>query len=148
MRPPAPTPTFDLTRRDGFRDWTRAIIRYRDLDPNGHVNNGAINGYFEEGRIHFHRDDLLRHGKDTVAGVAIIRFDARYRNALYYPGEVEIGTNILTLGGATFTFGQAIFQDETCIATAAVEAVFIHPETGRAMRIPKEVRAVLAAAAV
>ena len=126
----------DLTKRANFRDWTRAIIRYRDLDPNGHVNNGAINGFFEEGRIHFRRDDLIRSGRDTVAGVVVVHFDARYRAALYFPGEVEIGTTILEVRGASFTFGQAIFQGETCIATAAVEAVFITPDTGRAVRIP------------
>ena len=146
MPPRETPPNFDLTRRLAFRDWTRAIIRYRDLDPNGHVNNGAINGYFEEGRIHFRREDLIRHGRDTVAGVAIIRFDARYLAALYFPGEVKIGTNILSVGGATLTFGQAIFQDETCIATARVESVFINPANGRAVRIPKEIRSVLAAA--
>lgn len=146
MRQPETLPSIDLSRRDVFRDWTQAIIRYRDLDPNGHVNNGAINGYFEEGRIHFRREELVAHGRDTVAGVAIIRFDARYLNALYFPGGVEIGTNILSVRAATFTFGQAIFQDETCIATARVESVFINPANGRAVRIPKEIRSVLAAA--
>ena len=146
MPPEAPRPAPDLTRRSTFRDWTRAIIRYRDLDPNDHVNNGAINGFFEEDRIHFRREDLVRSGRDTVAGVVVHRFDARYRAALYFPGEVEIGTTILAVGGARFTFGQAIFQGETCIATAEVEAVFIHPETARAVRIPKDVRNVLSGA--
>jgi len=143
---PGPSPAADLTRRATFQDWACAIIRYRDLDPNGHVNNGAINGFFEEGRIHFRREELIAGGRDTVTGVVVVRFDARYRAALHFPGEVEIGTAILAVGGAGFTFGQAIFQGETCIATATVEAVFIHPETARAVRIPKEVRAVLVGA--
>ena len=146
MRQPTPTFELDLTCRTAFRDWARAIIRYRDLDPNSHVNNGAINGYFEEGRIHFRREDMIRHGRDTVAGVVVVRFDARYLAALHFPGEVEIGTNILAVGGATFTFGQAIFQGDTCIATAHVEAVFVNPANGRAVRIPKEIRDVLSAA--
>jgi len=146
MPPRTACPAPDLTRRGTFRDWARAIIRYRDLDPNGHVNNGAINGFFEEGRIHFRRQDLVRSGRDTVAGVVVVRFDAHYRAALYFPGEVEIGTTILAVGGASFSFGQAIFQGETCIATAEVEAVFINPETARAVRIPKDVRGVLTSA--
>jgi acyl-CoA thioester hydrolase len=146
MRQAMPASTPDLTQRALFNDWAQAIIRYRDLDPNGHVNNGAINGFFEEGRIHFRRDGLVRSGRDTVAGVVVIHFDARYRNALYFPGEVEIGTTILAVRGASFTFGQAIFQGGSCIATAAVEAVFIAPDTGRAVRIPKEVRSILTSA--
>ena len=142
----APFPTPDMTQSGTFRDWATAIIRYRDLDPNGHVNNGAINGFFEEARIHFRRQDLIRSGRDTVAGVVVVRFNARYRAALYFPGEVEIGTTILAVGGASFTFGQAIFQGDTCIATAEVEAVFIDPKTARAVRIPKDVRGVLMAA--
>ena len=33
--------------------WTTVSVRYGDLDPNGHVNNGAINQYFEDGRVGF-----------------------------------------------------------------------------------------------
>ncbi|MCA8928747.1 MAG: acyl-CoA thioesterase [Alphaproteobacteria bacterium] len=143
MRRPEAAATIDLSRRETFRDWAPAILRYRDLDPNGHVNHGVINGFFEEGRIRFRRDDLIRCGRDTVAGIVVVRLDARYRAPLYFPGNVEIGTIILHVGGAGFVFGQGLFQGETCIATAEVETVFVHPETARAVRIPKDVRAVL-----
>ena len=26
-----------------YSSWTKSTVRYSDLDPNGHVNNGAIN---------------------------------------------------------------------------------------------------------
>ncbi|MGB0575796.1 MAG: thioesterase family protein [Alphaproteobacteria bacterium] len=48
----------DLTDRNVYATWTQDIVRYRDLDPNGHVNNGAINQYFEDGRVHL-RDDRM-----------------------------------------------------------------------------------------
>ena len=126
MRQPETLPSIDLSRRDVFRDWTRAIIRYRDLDPNGHVNNGAINGYFEEGRIHFRREELVAHGRDTVAGVAIIRFDARYLNALYFPGGVEIGTNIHTRTEISFPPIGRCIQSPLYISLALVR-VDAHP---------------------
>lgn len=46
----------DLLNRSIYRIWTKDIVRYSDLDPNGHVNNGAINQYFEDGRIALRND--------------------------------------------------------------------------------------------
>ena len=36
----------DLTNRATYRIWIQDVVRYGDLDPNEHVNNGAINAYF------------------------------------------------------------------------------------------------------
>ena len=36
--------------RKAYTDWSTNNVRYSDLDPNGHVNNGAINTFFEDGK--------------------------------------------------------------------------------------------------
>ena len=82
---------FDGKRRAVYVDWTRDVIRYADLDPNGHVNNGAINQFFEDGRVHFRNARMGTLGASILTGFAIRRFAAEYNAVLNYPGEVEIG---------------------------------------------------------
>lgn len=123
----------DLKSRASFRVWTSDTIRYADLDPNDHVNNGAINTYFEDGRVRF-RDQHLSHlGEGTLAGFVLVKYTIEYHAMLLFPGEVDIGTTILRIGGSSYTQGQSVFRDETCIATAQVVTVRLSEETGRSM---------------
>ena len=42
----------DLTDPAGYRHWTTVTIRYRDLDPLGHINNSVYSEWFEAARVH------------------------------------------------------------------------------------------------
>lgn len=134
----------DLTRRDVYAEWARVTIRYADLDPNDHVNNGAINQFFEDGRVQFRMARMAPLGTATLAGFALVRFSAVYRATLHYPGEVEIGTVVTRIGGSSYDLGQGIFRGDKCIATAEVTTV--HIVDGRSAPLPDAVRAILAAA--
>jgi acyl-CoA thioester hydrolase len=134
----------DLTRRGAFAEWTRVTIRYADLDPNNHVNNGAINQFFEDGRVQFRMARMAPLGTATLAGFALVRYSAVYRAALHYPGEVEIGTGVTRIGGSSYDLGQGLFQGDKCIATAEVTTV--HIVDGRSSPLPDAVRTILEAA--
>ena len=136
----------DLTRRDIYAAWTRVTIRYADLDPNNHVNNGAINQYFEDGRVQFRTTRMAPLGAEALAGFALVRFGAVYRAALHYPGAVDIGTVVTRIGGSSYDLGQGLFRDDTCIATAEVTTV--HIVDGRSAPLPDAVRTILEAAQV
>jgi len=125
----------DLTDRASYRVWTRDTIRYSDLDPNDHVNNGAINAYFEDGRVRFRQQHLSHLGAGILAGFVLVKYAIEYRAMLHFPGEVDIGTTILRIGGSSYTLGQAVFRDDRCIATAEVVTVRLNPETGRSMTL-------------
>lgn len=123
----------DLQDRASFRVWTSDTIRYSDLDPNDHVNNGAINTYLEDGRVRF-RDQHLSHlGARMLAGFVLVKYTIEYHAMLHFPGEVDIGTTIVRIGGSSYTLGQAVFRDDTCIATAHVITVRLSADTGRSM---------------
>jgi len=139
-------PPCDLTDRAVFATWTQDSVRYRDLDPNGHVNNGAINEFFEDGRVHFRRETMAGLGDAVLTGFAVGSFSARYRAALHHPATVEIGTVVMRIGNASFTLGQGVFDGDRCIATAEVVSVFFDPDSGRSRPLTGEVRRALESA--
>jgi len=134
---------FDGKSRAVYADWTKDIVRYSDLDPNGHVNNGAINQYFEDGRVHFRNARLGQLGSAVLTGFVLARFSAEYHATLGYPAEVEIGTVVTRIGRTSYVLGQGVFAGDKCIATAEVVTVFFDSTAGKSRPLTDELRAVL-----
>ena len=80
-----------------FPGRTHDIIRFGDLDPQGHVNNTVFATFFETGRVAFLREPgnaLSPPGTTSV----LARLDINFLKELHWPGEVEIGTGIAEIG--------------------------------------------------
>ena len=142
------TPSYDLKHRGIYATWTADSVRYADLDPNGHVNNGAVNQYFEDGRVHFRSERMPFLGEALFTGFAVGRFTATYHAALTYPATVDIGTVVTRIGSSSFDLGQGVFNGEFCIATAQVAQVYFDPATGKSMKLPDPIRAAFEGALV
>lgn len=121
-----------------FSGRTSDIIRFGDLDAQGHVNNTVFATFFESGRV-----ALLRApGKPlNVPGTTSVlaRLDINFLKELHWPGSVEIGTGVAEIGRSSYTFAQAIFRDGQCAATARATMVMIDAATRRPRRLPDEV---------
>lgn len=139
MTSPAP----DLTRRDLYRNWTQVTIRYADLDPNNHVNNGAINQFFEDGRVSLRQRHMQDLPAAALTGFALVKFTATYRATLHFPGTVDVGTVVTRIGRSSYELGQAIFRGEACVATAEVVTVHLNPERSGSSPLPEQVRGIL-----
>jgi len=137
------TPELNLKSREAYASWTGATIRYRDLDPNGHVNNGAINEFFEDGRVQFRHERLITLGDDILAGFALVKFSVEYFKTLHYPGSVDIGTVVTKIGRTSYVLGQGIFSGDECVAVAEVITVCLNAETQKSQPIGDELRAIL-----
>lgn len=133
----------DLTKRDLYRHWTEVTIRYADLDPNNHVNNGAINQFFEDGRVSLRQEHMDNLPAAALTGFVLVKFTATYRSTLHYPGTVEVGTLVTRIGRTSYELGQAIFQGDSCAATAEVVTVHLDRDRGRSSPLPDPVRKIL-----
>jgi acyl-CoA thioester hydrolase len=140
------TDDIDLTVCDAFAVWTTDTVRYGDLDPNLHVNNGAINQFFEDGRVSFRQQRLSSIDGDKLTGFAVVKFSVSYRAPAHYPGEVEIGTIVSRVGGSSYGLGQGVFQNGVCVATAEVVTVHFDPQTSSSKPLPDDIRAALESA--
>jgi acyl-CoA thioester hydrolase len=133
----ATRPARVLPELSQFPGRTRDVIRFGDLDPQGHVNNTVFATFFETGRVAFLREPgnaLSPPGTTSV----LARLDINFLKELHWPGEVEIGTGIAEIGRSSFTFLQAIFHEGACAATARATMVMIDGETRRSRPLPDE----------
>ena len=135
--------TTDLKRKSVYPCWTSSTIRYSDLDPNVHVNNGAINAFFEDGRVCFRNERMLRLGDEILTGFALVKFSVEYLAPLFFPGSVEIGTMVTSIGSTSYNLGQGICDGENCVATAEVVTVFFDPKNNKSQKLTDELRIIL-----
>jgi len=129
-----------IPRLEDFPGRTHDVIRFGDLDPQGHVNNTVFATFFETGRVMLLRDPgngLRPPGTTSV----LARLDINFLRELHWPGEVEIGTGIAEIGRSSYTFAQAIFEGNQCAATARATMVMIDAATRKARPLPDDVLA-------
>lgn len=92
-------------------------LRYADTDRQGHVNNAIFSTMLETGRV-----ELLYSSQPSLCApgcafvIASLQLD--FLGEINWPGTVEIGTGVLSVGRSSLTLEQALFQDGACRATA------------------------------
>ena len=133
----------DPKDKDVYVNWAQGTVRYSDLDPNGHVNNGAINAFFEDGRVRFREDQMIQFGDDILRGFALVKFSVEYLSPLFFPSLVDIGTRVTRVGNSSYDLGQAIFCKNTCSAVAEVVTVFIDKKNNSSKALPSELKTIL-----
>ncbi|AZE17869.1 1,4-dihydroxy-2-naphthoyl-CoA hydrolase in phylloquinone biosynthesis [Pseudomonas chlororaphis subsp. aureofaciens] len=119
-------------------------IRYADTDRQGHVNNAVFATFLETGRVEIIYDPhapLAEPGSEFV----IARLELDLRAELRWPGTVQIGTRVATLGNSSMTLEQALFQDGRCAALATTVIVQIDAQSRRSKPFGEEARRRLSA---
>lgn len=134
---PQKTPRPALPRIEDFPIRVSDIIRFADMDRQGHVNNAVYPSYFETGRVpHIYdpENGLQVEGCTTV----LARIEIDFLKELRWPGTVEIGTGIAEIGKRSYVFAQAIFHDGACAARARSTMVLIDRATRKARPLPED----------
>lgn len=128
-----------LRNIEDFPHRTTEIIRFGDLDANNHVNNAVFSTFFEAARVTLFRDPkrgLMPQG--LIWSLARITID--YLGEMHWPGTVEIGIGLASLGRTSATFEQAIFFEGRCTATATAINVLVDQASRRPTPITDEIR--------
>jgi acyl-CoA thioester hydrolase len=110
--------------------WTTDVLRFRDTDQFGHVNNAVFATLCESGRVDFFRRRLeptLPPGAYWV----IVRLTIEFRAELNYPGEVRTGTWPTKLGRSSLSFGHVLLSSGIEAATAESVCVLMDGATRR-----------------
>lgn len=129
-RKPAP-------RLEDYPHRVKDIVRYADLDPQGHVNNAVFATYFESGRVAMFRNPDLGIGVADATYV-LVRQEIDFLRELHWPGEVEIGTALAELGRSSFMVVQTIFMGDECAAAGRATLVMLDTVTRRSRPLTPE----------
>src|SRR5262249_49146452 len=121
---------------------TADMIRYADLDPQGHVNNAVFSTYFETGRVAMFRNPDLGIGVPDGTFV-LVRSEIDYLRELRWPGNVEVGTALAEFGSTSFKMVQVVFNEGPCAATGRFVMVLMDKTTRRPRPLTEAVMAKL-----
>lgn len=124
---------------DGAHE-TTVPVRYRDLDPQGHVNNAVFATYVETARVDFLRAVLDAPGDDPPVVVASLSLDFERRVTLD-DGRVVVTTRVPTLGRTSVTTEHELRAGGEVVARA--EATLVHLTDGEPTPLPAEWRSAL-----
>lgn len=99
--------------------------RFQDLDPLGHINNVAMAGLFEAGRIKFnHANGTANHPRTKDERWLIAAVSINYIAEAYFPDPVSIGHGIKRIGNSSWEIASAAFQNGICVATCDATLVY------------------------
>jgi acyl-CoA thioester hydrolase len=125
---------------DTYPARTDQILRYNDVDRNGHVNNAVYSTLYEAGRV-----EILYNPEEAIppAGChfSLVTITIDYLSELNWPGRVTIHTGVDRIGTSSVTFRQAIFSGKKCCSTATSTVVLTGSTTRRSTPLPPDARA-------
>ena len=123
---------------------TRDKLRYGDTDRQGHVNNAVFATFFETARV----DMLMAGGVDLMGengAFVLARLVIDFVREINWPGEVEIGTRVVSLGRSSLRLDHAVFDRGACAARGESVVVLTDLTTRRSKPFSDEARAWLEA---
>lgn len=124
-------------------------VRYADTDATGTLHPTTYLMYFEVARVEALRGLGVPVGEFVSRGVAMPVIEAGV--TVVHPARIddllEVHVLLDRIGPASFSFDYEVARDGLLLATGFTRMAVIEPETGRALRLPDWVRALLVAIA-
>ena len=122
---------------EGYRYSLDIDVRYRDLDPVGHVNNAVYATYLEHTRTNYYADVLGLATEDLSFVLAHVEID--YENSVEAGDDVRVGIRVSRIGNKSMTTEFLVEASGETAATAESVQVVIDEE-GTPRPVPDEWR--------
>jgi acyl-CoA thioester hydrolase len=127
----------------------RLVVRFRDCDPLGHVNNAVYLTYLEQARFMLWRDQLgfvaKRNGPDGE-GFILARIECDFRSQARYGDELDVRLSLAAVGRTSLTYAYEIVDVPTGRLVVRATSVIVRFDYGlqKPAVISAELRATLA----
>jgi acyl-CoA thioester hydrolase len=128
---------------------TRLAIRYKDLDPYGHVNNAVYLEFFESIRFAYWRAladlvgiDELEAGDVPGARYVIAETTVRYKVPIFFEDTLYGAARIPTVGNRSYAMDFELrtgetFEEGLVVAEGYAAQVFFDPKTEEVIPRPE-----------
>jgi len=127
-------------RREDFRFVHEVAVRFRDLDPMGHVHHSLPLMYWEEARALYWRTVA---GRETVASIDYVMggFTLRYHQRILYPATLVAGVRTTRLGRSSFDMEYGLWNGEgRLLSSGSSSQVLFDYDAGRSMPMDEATR--------
>jgi len=119
-----------------FRFFHPIVVRYGDLDPQGHVNNAAYLTYLEHARVAYVRYLGLWDGKSFMEiGIILARIELDYKEPIMID-SVEVGLRTSRLGNKSLDMEYVIREFNTGQVFADAKTVQVAYDYQQGKTIP------------
>ena len=122
----------------------RIAIRWGDMDAMGHVNNTVYFRYMEQARIGWFEGLVPRGEAWKGTGIVIANASCNFKRPINYPGTVEVKVFAGEPGGSSVETFYELALNEELYADGAAKVVFVDAGKQKPLRIPDEIRKLLA----
>jgi len=119
-------------------------VRWGDMDAMGHVNNTVYFRYMEQARIGWFESLLPRGEAWRTIGIVIVNASCHFKKPINYPGTVEVKVFAGEPGGSSVATHYELSVEDQLYADGAATVVFVDAEKQKPLRIPDEIRKLLA----
>ena len=128
---------------------TTISMRWRDMDANNHVNNGVYATYLEEARLQWYQQtpQMQQWAEAHNVQFIVVAQSFKYMQAVTYPDNIIINMSVAKVGRTSIQAHYELYsQKNTAKAamSAEVSLVFINANTGRPIKLPETIKALLA----
>jgi acyl-CoA thioester hydrolase len=123
-------------------------VYYEDTDLAGIVYHANYLKFLERGRTEALREagiDQTRLKAERGLVFVVVSMDIAFRRAARFDDVLEVTTETVAVRGATLEMAQAALRDGTPCVTATVRCAVMDAATGRAVRLPEDIRRALGA---
>ena len=119
-------------------------VRWGDMDAMGHVNNTVYFRYMEQARIGWFESLLPRGEAWRTIGIVIVNASCNFKKPINYPGTVEVKVFAGEPGGSSVATHYELSVEDQLYADGAATVVFVDAEKQKPLRIPDQIRKLLA----
>jgi len=118
---------------DGYRYVTDIEVRFRDLDPLGHVNNAVYASYLEQARVGYY-EEVVEVSVEEISFV-LANLEIGYKRAIEHGEEVRVGVRTSEVGDKSMTTEFRVEADGELAAVGETVQVAVDEE-GRPTELP------------
>lgn len=105
-------------------------LRYCDTDRQGHINNAVFVTLLETGRV-----EILYNPEEPLAepgaSWVLARLTLDFLGEISWPGRVDIGTRVKSIGRSSVTLEQGLFQNDKLVGKGETVMVQMNDSTRR-----------------
>ncbi len=113
------------------------VVRFRDLDAMGHVNNAVVFTYMEQARSEYFFQ-LTGERRLTSLGFIVARAECNYEAPISMGDEVVVRLWPSHIGGSSFTFDYEIVEGRSHHRLATGRTVLVRYDYTAGSKVPVE----------